>query len=410
MQTKSLKRRMFWTWDHSMDWTPLTQGIQEWGASTPYCKKPGDFVLDYTNLIDFCAVHGFTGVIVYGFLRDGHGGIGAAQEVCRHGRAKNVAVIPGIGVNSYGGVYWEGKHEFNLLNWLDRHPELEAVGPTLARLNHYYRMACPSKAENRRFMLDSVRWLCETFDIGGINFETGDNGLCQCADCRKTSSQNRNWSPEDIVTLLPPLVEEAQKARPGILPVCECYFDSILDTAEHAPLRALPEGSVLQFSNRQHQYLKRFLNEMTPEKVAALPPHAKVLRTHVGSQWNDHRRKLVARDLSAMVKKVAEVGMDGVTLFGEVSATSVVNEINYLSVAAFADAPALTWDGFVARTLGPLFGGEGQAAKCIEFLEKTSVTAGDLLEAKAILHASDERSYRRWLWLVEHLYQRLTRT
>jgi hypothetical protein len=111
-----------------------------------------------------------------------------------------------------------------------------------------------------------------------------------------------------------------------------------------------------------------------------------------------------------MVQKVAEVGMDGVTLFGEVSATSVVNEINYLSVAAFADAPTLTWDGFVARTMGPLFGGEGQAAKCIEFLEKTTVTAGDLQEAKAILHASDERSYRRWLWMVEHLYQRLQRT
>ena len=409
MQRNSLKHRLFWTWDHSMDWTPLTQGIQEWGASTPYYKKPGDFILDYTSLIDFCAAHGFTGVVIYGFLRDCHGGIEAAQEICRHGREKHVAIIPGIGVNSYGGVYWEGKHEFNLLNWLDRHPELEAVGYARPYLNHYMRMACPSKAENRRFMRDSVRWLCETFEIGGINFETGDYGLCQCADCQRASSRTGTWSPEDIVALLPPLVAEAQAARPGLLPVCECYFDSILDTAAHAPLRVLPEGSILQFCIN-HSYLPRFLNEMTPEKAAEMPPHAKVLRTHIGSQWNDHRRKLVARDLSAMAKKVAAVGMDGVTLFGEVSATSVVNEINYLSVAAFADAPSLTWDGFVARTLGPLFGGEGQAAKCIEFLEKADVTAGDLKEAKAILHASDERSYRRWLWMAEHLYQRLTNT
>jgi len=53
MPVSKLKYRFFWTWDHSMDWTPLAQGIQEFGASNPYYKRPEDFIQDYQNAIDF---------------------------------------------------------------------------------------------------------------------------------------------------------------------------------------------------------------------------------------------------------------------------------------------------------------------------------------------------------------------
>ena len=95
-----------------MDWVPLAEGIQEWGASNPYCKRAEDFLGDYKRLIDFFSPLGFTGVIMYGFLRDGHGGIEAAQEICRYAREKGMSVLPGIGINAYGGIEHGWRHHF----------------------------------------------------------------------------------------------------------------------------------------------------------------------------------------------------------------------------------------------------------------------------------------------------------
>jgi len=124
----------------------------------------------------------------------------------------------------------------------------------------------------------------------------------------------------------------------------------------------------------------------------------------MGSQWNNERRRLVAKDFAKLVKKVAEAGMDGVTLFGEVPQTSTVNEINYLSVADFCDDPKMTWEEFTAKKLSPLFGGEGLAKKYIELLEKDKISTADLESAKKALREAKGQSYRRWLWMVEYLY------
>ncbi len=407
MSASGLKYRLFWTWDHSMDWVPLAEGIQEWGASNPYYKSPEDFIQDYKNLIDFSSAHNFTGITIYGFLRDKHGGVEAAHEICQYGRQKNVLIIPGIGVNAYGGVYWEGEHEFNLPNWLERHPELEAVGQRYSG-QPYLRMACPSKKENLQWNKDAVRWLCETFDIGGINFETGDYGLCKCDQCQSRSRRATDWSTEDIAVLLPPLIEEARKVKPEILPICECYLDNVLSTDVHVPLKALPDGAILQFCiNRP--YWPRLQEELDSQKAAQLPAHQKVIRTHMGSQWNGERHKFVARDFSGLAQKAAEVGMEGVTVFGEVSSLKTVHEINYLSVASFADNPELTWDKFILKDLAPLLGGEDLAVKYIELLEKDKVSHNDLEFAKSTLRKAEEPYYRRWLWLVDFLYQRMDR-
>lgn len=405
MKERSLKYRFLWTWDHSMDWVPLAEGIQEWGYSNPYCKKAENFVQDYQRLIDFFSPLGFSGVIIYGLLRDRHGGIDAAQEICRYAREKGMPVVAGIGVNAYGGMYWEGKHEFNLSHWLDRHPELEAVGQRFPR-HPYLRMACPSKKENRQWMRDAVRWLCETVDIGGLNFETGDYGLCQCDECVRRSSRTADWSTRDIAELLPPLIEEAEKARPGILSICECYFDNVLDTDAFTPLQSLPGNAILQFTiNRS--YWPRFQKEMDLGKVAQLPSQRKIIRTHMGSQWNEDRHRFVARDFSELVKKVAEIGMEGLTIFSEVSYLKTVHEINYLSIASFFDNPELEWNEFIRRKLAPLLGGKEPALKYIELLEKDKVTRADIETAKSILDKRKEPAYRRWLWLVDLLYQRI---
>ena len=402
--TRRLPHRFFWTWDHSMDWDPRGLGRQVYGASNPYYKPPDSFLEDYCRAVDFCSAQGYTGVIVYGFLRDSHGGIESAQELCRYGAQRGVRIIPGIGVNSYAGIYWEGEHEFNLPTWLDKHPELEAVSERSAR-KRCLRMACPSRPENLEWHKRAVTWLAETFEIGGINFETGDYGICKCDLCRRASGRDGYFSAHDMAHLLPPLVEAAAEARPGLLCICECYFDNVLDAEQTAPLCDLPDDVILQFCiNRE--FWPRLKEEISPEAIARLPPHEKVLRTHMGTQWNRERDVLVARTFIELARIAAANGLDGVTVFGEAPAQSAVNEINYLGLVRACDNPALSWEGFVSEHLGPLLGGPELATEFVYLLEAEGSACGALARAKDALKRVDEPAYGRWLWLVQQLRNR----
>jgi len=311
-------------------------------------------------------------------------------------------------VNAYGGVYWEGDHEFNLPRWLDKHPELEAASKGPAR-KRCLRMACPSRSENLEWHKRAVAWLAGTFEIGGINFETGDYGICECELCQAASKREGHFSTHDMARLLPPLVQVAAQTRPGLLPICECYFDNVLDAPQIAPLRDLPEGVILQFCiNRE--FWSRLRVEISPEAIAMLPPHEKILRTHMGSQWNGERDALVARSFMELAQLAAANGLEGVTVFGEAPAQSTVNEINYLSLARACDDPALSWDSFVSEHLGPLLGGAELAAEFISLLEADGFSCAALDRAKDALKHAEEPAYGRWLWLVQRLRDYQART
>ncbi|NIM94050.1 MAG: hypothetical protein GTO18_10120 [Anaerolineales bacterium] len=419
MSTPSIQHRLFWTWDHSMDWIPLAKGVQEFGCGDPYYKDADAFVEDYKRLIDFGAEHGYNGIVIYGFLRDTHGGIEASQEICHYGKEKGVPIIPGVGVLTYGGVYWEGDHEFNLSNWLERNPHL--VGE-LPRVDNpfiwWHRIGCPSKVENQQWMQDAVQWLCETFDIGGINLETGDYGICVCDDCRKKFDDrpehpkvlqigDNAWSLEDMAELLPPLIDIMQKVDPEMLPICDAYFDYFLDPQKTKVLNRLPQEAIIQFSVTG-AYWPKVKEEMDVELIAEYPPQRTILRTEMGSQWYDGARfKLVAREFGDLTKLVADLGMEGISIWGEVSASEVANEINYLSVSYFADNSDASWEKFVKDALAPLLGGEENAFTFIYLIEKDQVMQSDLDLAKKTLLYLNEPAYRRWVWLISRIYRRL---
>ena len=80
-QSPALPCRLLWTWDHSTNWYLEQVGLQEIGALNYYSKPSGGFLEDYQRLIDFMSLHRVGGVTIYGFLRDNHGGIEAAQEL-----------------------------------------------------------------------------------------------------------------------------------------------------------------------------------------------------------------------------------------------------------------------------------------------------------------------------------------
>jgi hypothetical protein len=407
----ALPYRMFWTWDHSTNWYLEQPGLQEVGAANYYSKPAEGFVADYTRLIDFMSQQRLNGLVVYGFLRDGHGGVEAAKEIARRGRERGVRVIPGVGINSYGGVYWEGEHRYNLGHWLRANPHLRA---RLDRelwfpMSHYGELACPSKPENRAYHVEAIGWLCREFEIGGINFETGDYGICTCADCRARRGEEGRWSIGDVAELYPALFEAARSANPDVWLIAEAYFDNLLDREAVAPLAALPEDTVCQFCINRG-YWPRVRAALTAERVAGLPRRTNVLRTHMGSQWNRERYRLVGRDFADLARLATTTGLQGVDVFGEVSAFSTVNEINHLACAAFAYDGELTWERFVADTLGPRLGGQSEAAEYLRLLETPDQAAalseaiGQAREIAADL--SDDEQHRRWSWLTNRLYQK----
>lgn len=420
-QSPALPYRLLWTWDHSTNWYLEQVGLQEIGAMNYYAKPAAGFLEDYRRLVDFMSLNRIGGVTIYGFLRDNHGGIEAAQELCRYATERGVRILPGVGINAYGGIYWEGDHKYNLTTWLRQHPELRAVLterpafyiPDFPELwfpeSQYTDTACPSKPENVRYHEEAIEWLAETFEIGGINFETGDYGVCGCADCSARRSEDATWSLKDMALLYPRLFAAARRGREDLWLVSEAYWDNILNLDLLAPLGDLPDDAIYQFCvNRS--YWPRLKAELTRDHVAHLPRSQNVLRTHMGTQWNHERYELVAQRFAQMMQLAHSTGMQGATIFSEPSAFSTVNEINYLAFARFGYDADLTWEQFVANDLAPLLGGTEAAERYLDLLvvpneAQTLIQAA--AEAREIGNAQAGEAYRRWVWLQNRLHQKL---
>jgi hypothetical protein len=418
-ESPGLPYRILWTWDHSTNWNLEQTGIQEIGALNYYLKPSGGFLEDYTRLVDFMSRNRIGAVTVYGFLRDNHGGVDAARQLCTYAAERGVRIIPGVGINAYGGIYWEGDNRFNLTTWLRKNPQLRAVLdkpaafhiPDVPELwfpdNQYTDAACPSRPENASFHEEAIRWLAESFPIGGINFETGDYGTCHCVECAARRKEDSSWSFRDMALLYPRLFEAARASGRDLWLISEAYWDTILDLDALKPLDALPDTAIYQFCiNRS--YWPRLRNELTARHVAALPRRRNILRTHMGSQWNGERYTLVARRFAEMARLAYETGMKGMTIFGEVSAFETVNEINYLAFARFGYSPLLSWEDFVRDDLGPLFGGEAEAEKYLQLLS-VQADARELerasAEAQDIARRTSGEVCRRWVWLQNRLYR-----
>ena len=113
-EAPGLAYRTLWTWDHSTNWELSQIGQQEIGVFNPYGKPPGGFLRDYRRVVDFCSRNKIAAVVIYGFLRDTHGGVEAAKELCHYASERGVRILPGIAIGSYGGIYWEGSSPYNL--------------------------------------------------------------------------------------------------------------------------------------------------------------------------------------------------------------------------------------------------------------------------------------------------------
>lgn len=436
-----LPYRTFWTWDHSTNWELSQIGQQEIGVFNPYGKPPSGFLADYRRLVDFCSRNRVAAIVIYGFLRDSHGGIAAAQELCRYANQRGVRIIPGIAIGAYGGVYWEGDHPYNLATWLKKNPQLAAtlekgVGFQIADLSfplnfprsEYTMSACPSTPETIDWMEEAVDWLAKTFEIGGINIESGDYGVCGCDRCvarrknaaeaaRRVSAHGDSWSHTDMADNFPRLYRAAKAQRPDLWIYCEMQWDNLLSPVAREAQTSLPPGGIYQHTANR-SFWGRLRNELTREFVQALPTQRNVLRCQFACQWNGDERTeryaLNARSFADMAQVAHRVGMGGLTVWGEPSAYHATAELSYLAFARFTWEPTLTWERFVDEDLAPRLGGRKAAERFVAIAEEMDrnrilpmARLAELrAEALAASACGEDEAGRRWLTLGEQIARR----
>ena len=438
-QAPGLAYRTFWTWDHSTNWELSQVGQQEIGVFNPYSKPPRGFLDDYQRCVDFCSRNRIAAIVIFGFLRDSHGGVAAGQELCRYATERGVRILPGVAIGSYGGVYWEGDSPYNLATWLRANPQHAAslergVGFQIADLafplnfprSDFTLSACPSAPETMAWMEEGVAWLTETFQLGGINIEAGDYGVCGCDRCvkrraneaeaaRRAKDHGDFWSHTDMADNFPRLYGTAKAIKPDLWIYSEIQWDNLLDPVAHEAQRRLPRGGIYQHTTNR-TYWGRLQRELTRGYVDSLPTQPNVLRTQFACQWNGDERSeryaLNARVFADQARFLHETGMQGLTVWGEPSPYHATVELSYLAFARFTWEPTLTWDRFLADDAGPLLGGTDAAHAFVRIAEELDANQRlpperlRALRHAAAEHRAEDDSGRRWLSLEDQIARR----
>ena len=441
-----IKTRMFWTWDHSTEWALNRLGAHTHGSCNEYGRTTDAFVADYTALLRWCGRHNIDAVVVWGLLRDCHGGLESAKRLCDVAAKEKVRLLCGVGLNAYGGVYYEGNSPYNLERHLQAHPELLAVDTNGNKLSFNvdangkktnitttgmpgprgFYQACPSRRENQDFMAESLAWLFKNLPLGGVQIETGDTGICQCKQCRdrrQHSPFDFSWfSWEDMAMMYPLATNAIRSVAPDAWIVCETYScpqpytgpDKTPDFGDPKPawadaqLAKFPHGVFVQW------VCDRFMDDgptgptWTAEGRVSNADHRNIMRAHFSTYWSGIRGELAIQRIAKMIQKSVAAGFDAISLFGEVSPFQTGAELNYLAMADFGSAgnPKADVDAFVQRVAAPLLGGVDNARDFVRFarlMEDPKQIPAALTSIYSRLASLPPESARRWCWLANHL-------
>lgn len=363
--------RTFYTWDHSTNWDLIQPGCRLGGCHEIYEKPPPAFVEDYTRLIDYMCSLGLNHLIIWGALRDTHGGAEALRKLVEYGKANGVRVAPGVGVNCYGGVYYEGDHEYSLVNLLHKYPELAAVDengkPMINNQNPRISVACPRNEKVIDWTLRSIRWLIKEINPVAIHFETGDYGVCHCNICKATSARGKRVSDEDMAEILPPIAAEVRKFNTDCWLSYNHYTGYTREMMANPPAfaRKIPSDVICKWgvSWMLEPELARPTSEgwglterMNPE--VRPPTNTNMAHLHFGTGWwgCSPRGTFEITRFLRFFPLVKQVGFQGICTHGEESALNPPAELNYHVYAALADDPDASPEDIAQRSVGKLYG------------------------------------------------------
>ena len=445
-KSSPIQTRMFWTWDHSTEWLLNRPGAHTHGSCNEYGRSTDSFVQDYTALLRWCGRHNIDAVVVWGLLRDSHGGLESAKRICDVALEENVRLLAGVGLNAYGGVYYDGNSPHNLERHLEKHPELSAVdvdgNPVSFTVDlngtktpittqgqpgpRGFYQACPSRKENQDFLAESLSWLFGNLPLGGLQMETGDTGICQCPLCRdrrQHSPTSFTWlSWEDMGLMYPLATDMVRSVAPEAWIVCETYshpqinpdpdklpkFGDAMPAWALAELAKFPRGVFVQWVADYFMKNGEVTPEWTPEGRVPNSDHRHVMRSHLSTSWFGNRGELAVDWLANLVQRSTASGFEGISLFGEVSPFHSGAELNYLALADYGseENPDSQLNSFQDRIAAPLLGGAENARDYLQFARLLSHREQIPAALPAIygrLASLPPDAARRWCWLANHL-------
>ena len=297
--------------------------------------------------------NGFNGLIIWGFLRDSHGGIPAAQELCNYAVERGVRVLPGVGTCGYGGYYFEGNHLYNMATWISQHPELEA---DITYQGHpVYGCACPSKQANKDWLRDGAEWLFQNFQVGGVNLEQGDLYVCECNDCKLARAAIDDNYPDylkDIAICQRPLIEAMLEMRPDAWLSYATYTGFTMDMMNNPPkfIEMIPSQAICQWTLdwlMGWQNWPPYLKPMTENSIGYL---------HWANKLTHTENDFFLDGLRTAAAKTHLADMEGLAIYGELPISRPNMSLNYLAFREYCFHPDLSQNEFTAKRLAPLYG------------------------------------------------------
>lgn len=327
-------RRIFWTWDIRMRWT---HGFCFWSES---------YLENYRRLIDVSAALGVEGIIIWGFLRDVHGGIDSAKKLVEYANKRNVKIYPGIGIDDYGGIYCEGDSHYSLDTFLKSHPEMQAIRADGSPDVHLWppndfvpkRKACPSCLELIPYYQESIEWLLKTFDLSGFQIEQGDSGVCCCEKCRELKrikcDDAPGADPRTSAVRIPAVLEPVLAKHPDLTVICETYCGLTAETLQRlgSVLDLYPEQVILSWQ------LYNGANTAEGKPLLKLDPHIRnprktgnaALRTNNDLFLGEHEETEAIKNALQLSEKA---GLTMTYFYGEYPWDWHITRKNYLAWA-----------------------------------------------------------------------------
>ena len=256
------------------------------------------------------------------------------------------------------------------------------------------------RPEMEPWHLDGLEWLLDSVEVDGVNIEFGDYA--------------GNDAMADMRRLLPGLVEAARRRRDDLWLMTELgEWDFIAEPDAPDRVTGLPQGSAYQFTYNK-SYWPTVRTQLSRDAIGRLPTTTNTIRPHAGSQWNRQRYAYMAPHYAELAGLARRTGLDGVTVFGEVSDYSPPNELSYLAFARFSIEADLTWESFQAEEIEPRLGGAEAAGRFISLLERFDSDELDVAdletardEVRATAASLPDPGRRRWAWLEERLSRRI---
>ena len=433
----ALPNSYFWTWDHSTNWVLDDPGMLNFGCHNKYLKAPETFLEDYRRLTDFAAGLGVKGILIWGFLRDSHGGIDYSKRVADYAASKGVAIMPGIGTTWYGGIYYEGDHPYNIETFAAKNPDARSVDAKGGSSGHG---ACPTHPAFLDWLQEGIRWLFREFAIGGANLENGDFMVCCEPRCK---AHKANWPKDDpdffrlqALSYQPALEAIEDQLRDklvtwatytGFLPgkdpegishrFMDCQRPAMID---RLPPQGIGQWTITEMVSRDALPLTTYLDDGAPKAAfdnprwpnGVRPPSARAVGfLHQASQWNwIPRYEQAVSSIKEGCLRAYRSGLEGVSIHGEVTSRHIPWALNYLAFSHFIHYPEDSLRDFGARTLGQVLGDEDQGEAFVELLAHWD--AGDLTEEQkkdigrrqgssrgAVVGGDGLDRWRFWDWL-----------